>query len=520
MESEGLKHVFMEILELIRVEDVSSDGRSRFEHLLRALQQVLAGLSDAKRGVFLDDALAMVLRKTQEHNELDDLVLTYVHGLIDALALSKNSQGAAIHDSVLRQQKSLVGCLLSVLGRNPTKFTQTEGDCVQIARAVDAIDRCGVPFKHILVTARWKQFVHAWMAIVRPDTADSTNNSSEEDDEADDERDEDELALDLREQSTSMLWSALPDRFGVKYLNNPSWSDAGIGVVAHWFVTSDARADVSVTLDVVSPYAEAFLHHADMPLKLEGLRIVEKLLEKEMPPQQISPLSFEDSDTIVGVDSYAQYRLERHFYRSLLQAVMTAMVTFLEPSHRSQALRVWTRLVDAIDPMCRFVVLSYLARTCPFPNCVAVVLDRIRSEVSKHWDAYSSSNKLVPFLVEMLRPLADNDFVQRSDAIVSSLSLVRFVCLRDKSNVTGIHTHAELHRSVQGQSRRLDDLVDAQVSLEKSRHESNISSTPHDHNAALDAAPSDRPVEYDLMRLQIMQAAFRAVLDQFTVENV
>ncbi len=39
MEKEGLKHVFMEIMERMRVEDMQKEGKVRFVQLMKALEQ-------------------------------------------------------------------------------------------------------------------------------------------------------------------------------------------------------------------------------------------------------------------------------------------------------------------------------------------------------------------------------------------------------------------------------------------------------------------------------------------------
>ncbi len=64
----------------------------------------------------------------------------------------------------------------------------------------------------------------------------------------------------------------------------------------------------------------------------------------------------EDRSLIRSIDSSCHtyvVHLNRHFYVTLNQAVMTTMVTLPEAHDRTKALKAWQNLMDSIDVPCR-----------------------------------------------------------------------------------------------------------------------------------------------------------------------
>ncbi|KAF0688252.1 Aste57867_20122 [Aphanomyces stellatus] len=546
LEAEGFKHVFMEVMELIRVEEASVDADARFQRLVRVQLEVLNGLPENKRGVFLEDAFSMLLRKTQSSHEFDSLVLAHVLHVVDTLLAPSihhiDGEALKANPPLLRQCKSVVGCVLAVLGRSAASYLQQDHEpttTAQLETAMTCLLRSGIPVQDILRMAKWKAYSQEWTAVVLPNP---WTHDDDDDDDDDDAADLDDNS-DLVDAMQRMLLETIPDACATKYLHNPAWSDLGLAVVAHVHVmAAGAVPDTTAldTLETIAPYAQRLLEHDDSAVKVSGLTMVALLLQRHLSSTptihvSIPPTNFQESQsTIVGLNHFAQHRVHRHYSRLLFQAIMTAMVTLLDPADRAKALRVWHLLVDVIDVPSRFTVLATLVQTCPYPNCVAVVLDRLRTDVARHWagaslsfycsssslliaqavEVYATSTALVPFLCEMLRPVPDTEFVPRSDACISALSLLRFVSLRDKTNVTGLRSHRDLHQQLAGQRRRLTDLVVNQASVAKSRQDSHVVVAPSSPTTIPGAPQPDCGDE--LIRLQLMLAAFDAALATFT----
>ncbi|ETV95547.1 hypothetical protein H310_10991 [Aphanomyces invadans] len=531
MEGMGLKHVFMEVIERIRVEEeVCSETTSRFRRLLATQATILAGFPHDKRAPFLEDALSMLLRKTQPKSPAHD---EFVLDLIQDLLLKVQFPGNA-SPSILRQSKSIVGCILAILGTNMERLMGSSlPPPALVEMAVASLGRCCIPFDHLVLFARWKVYRSEWMNAILPNASMDTSFDDELDEDCDEEHD---IRADVIRDTNQMLSAVLPDPFGLKYLGEPSWPDTGLAVMAYWLALAPSLRSVgatTVSFDVfaiqpLAPYIETLVNHPSLAAKRGAITLTTAIMHHPNPLALIDA-SVEASPTekVCGLDTFARLRLTDRLQSvtPLLRGVLTALVVLPNAPDRAHGLAAWQLLVDCVSPATRFDVLAELARTCPFPNCVAIVVDRIRGDIAKQWGEPSASSlhaKLVPFLTTMLRARPDQEFVRHSDAIASALSLLRFLLLRDKA--TRVLDLSSLQPLLQGQWRRLKHLAATQASLEKSRRELKPSPPPSGHVLTMtfdttsdgpeDAADASS-IEFDLMRLYIMDAAFEAAMDAF-----
>ncbi|KDO27802.1 hypothetical protein SPRG_07401 [Saprolegnia parasitica CBS 223.65] len=542
MEKEGLKHVFMEVLEMLRAEeatnvvelgrwtDALATGKTPWimmtaaacERSWRRELLVLEGLPPTKRGIYLGDAIAMLMRKSSGHISLDPLVLGFLARISPTLATCPDAS-AKIQD-----HKKVVYALLSVLARAPKHYldngpSTTIEDLLAACHAV-------IPVHHLFAMQPWRQYVQMWRALVAP----GTDAASDDDDDSDDDIDDDaaEIRAEIRKVFEARLWTSIPDAFHIKYLGpDLIGADMGVAVLAAWTCLGVNAPWVSIfsslsktALDTISPYAQVFMHHDDPTVKAVGVHMVAITLPlKAAMSEDIAPDQFQASTDkkIVGLDAYAEQEKRRHHYQALLQALLTTMVMVPDAKERQRTLQTWQQVVETIAIPSRLLVLSSLIEHCPFPNATAVIVDRVRNEVARHWQHYVEEKlpSVVALLTRLLAPLPDAEFVQRSDVYTSALSLYRFVLLRDKvENASGLHSNTALATHVKGQRRRLTDLIEAQLLLGPAPHAhpcgaSHDATSPFVTMEMTGASPTSGPVRYDLFRLQLMQGAFEAALD-------
>ncbi|RHY31240.1 hypothetical protein DYB32_003661 [Aphanomyces invadans] len=299
------------------------------------------------------------------------------------------------------------------------------------------------------------------------------------DDELDEDCDEEhDIRADVIRDTNQMLSAVLPDPFGLKYLGEPSWPDTGLAVMAYWLALAPSLRSVgatTVSFDVfaiqpLAPYIETLVNHPSLAAKRGAITLTTAIMHHPNPLALIDA-SVEASPTekVCGLDTFA-----RHIAKQ------------------------WG---GPCESYCIFLTRPFHATSLA---------------------ASSLHAKLVPFLTTMLRARPDQEFVRHSDAIASALSLLRFLLLRDKA--TRVLDLSSLQPLLQGQWRRLKHLAATQASLEKSRRELKPSPPPSGHVLTMtfdttsdgpeDAADASS-IEFDLMRLYIMDAAFEAAMDAF-----
>ncbi|OQR95066.1 hypothetical protein ACHHYP_00482 [Achlya hypogyna] len=523
MEKEGLKHVFMEILEMIRVEDAAN--LTELSRWTNALATVLRGLPPTKRGIYLGDAISMLMRKSSGHEPLDVVVLDFLLALQSILTTTSEAPTA------VQDHKKVLYALLSVLGRSPLRYVSAAGDSVfaTISTLLEG-GHCIIPIEHLLATHAWRQYVRTWRRLVAPCTSHTGEEASDEDDSSeDDDDDASEIQAEVRRVAEARLWAAIPDPLGVKYLGpDLIGSDLGIAVAAYWLCVFEAplwstqRAALGPRLlDIVSPYAQLLLNEQTSALKAAGVNMLAVAVNsKAACVEVIAPEQFDDVPTkVIGIEALARREFGRHGYKDLLQNVLTTMVMVSDAATRQATLRVWQQIVDTVAVPSRFHVLSHLSLRCPFPNAAAVVVDRIRSEVARHWNDYYALNgtQVVALVAQLLAPRADSAFVEHTDMYMSGLSLYRFLLLRDKDNATGVHSHTGLPSALRGQLRRLKDLVATEIQLGPVAHahcppENSASPLVTLEMAASTTQEATGPPRYDLFRLQLMEGGFDAAL--------
>ncbi|KAG6959432.1 hypothetical protein JG687_00008791 [Phytophthora cactorum] len=385
---------------------------------------VQEALSDIqrKRWRFVEDACSVVLRQvfkmvTSDEDEaidyLDsrnftistlegvDLCLQFVEPLIHSTvsitdALDDEQEAAS-------QRGVLVAALLHL-------FAKVSNTSEMKSRLVADVLMCGVEFHVILATLRFREELIECRRALLP--------SYESDSEAESDLDSDDDEAMLREtggfenedtlwiiEQVAKAWGLAKYRYflqtsGQEY-SFAAWSYRGIGNFVHAMLTDEQRG-VHALPAVVLPFS--WLFH---------------------------------------IAAYAHYMIRSEDH----QVITNAMVSFPEANDRSSTLAVLKELVSKVAVTDRFWILRGLIVKCPYGNVAAVLVDFVRSDAVQAWSS-SKSTLESPFkmvaisslLQDTLAQSAERDLVLYADLIASCLSLLRFLYIRDKDNITGIRS--------------------------------------------------------------------------------
>ena len=397
MEKEGLKHVFMEVLGMLRAEDTANVvelGRwidalgqgTRLIMMMRATpcerswrRVVLEGLPPTKRGIYLGDAIAMLMRKSSGHIALDPLVLGFLARVAPILASCPDAS-AQIQD-----HKKVICALLSILARAPKHYLDN-GPSASIENLLEECHAV-IPVEHLFAMHPWRQYVQMWRALVAP----GADAASDDDDDSEDDIDDDaaEIRADIRKVFEARLWAAIPDAFHIKYLGpDLIGADMGVAVLAAWTCLGEHAPWASLcsslskaALDTISPYAQVLMQHDDPSVRRMYAFLVDlvssrskslaftwwlprcrrkpscrKLLHRTSSRRRQTRSSASTPTQNVRNDGQQRCHVmgavgeqRRHHYQALLQALLTTMVMVPDAKDRQRTLQTWQQVVETIS---------------------------------------------------------------------------------------------------------------------------------------------------------------------------
>lgn len=198
------------------------------------------------------------------------------------------------------------------------------------------------------------------------------------------------------------------------------------------------------------------------------------------------------------------------------------MVSVSGQQDRTVAYETMQMLIGILNVQSRFPVLVYLARFCPYPNVQSLLIDRLRTEVTSVWNSPAEDHstetrelymapRLKDFLNEMLVSKSDAELIEYMDVYVSTLSLYRFLLIRDKTGMTELREEVNLKELVEKLEKlfdRIQNLLFDAVSLQRSREQLHCVEK-------CQSIQNNRPQDdiKDVPQLMIFQASIQAVLD-------
>ncbi|KAG2769422.1 hypothetical protein PC129_g13147 [Phytophthora cactorum] len=439
---------------------------------------VQEALSDIqrKRWRFVEDACSVVLRQvfkmvTSDEDEaidyLDsrnftistlegvDLCLQFVEPLIHSTvsitdALDDEQEAAS-------QRGVLVAALLHL-------FAKVSNTSEMKSRLVADVLMCGVEFHVILATLRFREELIECRRALLP--------SYESDSEAESDLDSDDDEAMLREtggfenedtlwiiEQVAKAWGLAKYRYflqtsGQEY-SFAAWSYRGIGNFAHAMLTDEQRGVHALPAVVlpfswlfhIAAYAHYMIRSEDHQERLRGLELLRVAIGLCSNGKLALRVGNANNDIPQSFQSHAESFRERDLMSPLIQVITNAMVSFPEANDRSSTLAVLKELVSKVAVTDRFWILRGLIVKCPYGNVAAVLVDFVRSDAVQAWSS-SKSTLESPFkmvaisslLQDTLAQSAERDLVLYADLIASCLSLLRFLYIRDKDNITGIRS--------------------------------------------------------------------------------
>ncbi|CAI5708243.1 unnamed protein product [Hyaloperonospora brassicae] len=362
-----------------------------------------------------------------------------------------------------KQRAVLVAALLHLLAAVASTARASE----VTARVVANILQCGIDVYVLFATLRFREELAACCRAVLPSSLESSDTESEGGFINEDEATTNAFALeDARwiSEQVARTWGLTKFRYFLQPSGQAhafaAWSRHGISNFVYALLVDDQRRENALSV-IVSPlswlfhvaaYAQDMMQsetHQDRSRGLELLRVAGKLSRREKLSVMVENGGESARGTAQSFRDQAASFFNRDWMSPLIQVTINAMVSFLEAKDRSAALMVVKELINKLAVNDRFWLLRGLLLTCPYGNASAALLDIVRENAVETWSSTRASPSS-PFktaaiyllLCDVLRQAAERDLVFQADLLASSMSLVRFLYIRDKDNETGIRSEA------------------------------------------------------------------------------
>ncbi|KAI9915911.1 hypothetical protein PsorP6_008282 [Peronosclerospora sorghi] len=425
-----------------------------------------------KRWRFLDDVCSVIVRQilslsfAGQSEKVDcerkaylvtegiSLCLDFIERLINLTVSSAKS--VTDESEITNQRGVLVAALLHLFA----KIDQNRGPKTLKSRLVDNIFKCGVDIHVILATLRFRQELITCHRVLLPSHESVSESGVESDEDEENEENFEKEDMQWIVEQVAKVWGLTNYQL---FLQKPkhecacsTWSDHGIKNLIHTLLLDDEQKLYAPTV-IVSPYSwlfhvAAYAHnliclenHQDRISGLNLLRVVSDqcpqgkltITTKKITDYTRASWSFED---------LIEFIRARDWMSPLIQVITNAMVSFPETNDRSMALEVLRSLLAKLVMNDRFWLLRSLLMKCPYANVSAVLMDFIRQDAVATWswpDLTQTPFKTpaIWFLLhEIISQAAERDLALQADLLASCLSLVRFLLLRDESNITEIRS--------------------------------------------------------------------------------
>ncbi|KAL7693000.1 putative YAP-binding/ALF4/Glomulin [Plasmopara halstedii] len=518
MGKEDLLEAFIGLQTATSVEDF----RAQFVVINEALNDI-----QRKRWKFLEDACFNVLRnvfKLQINNGEDnlgnldsqklfsehqiDLCLQFLEPLIDSTA---HIVGALDDEQEAAGQRGvLVAALLYLFEKAPQRKDIN-------LRLIPNVLKCGVDIHVFVSTLRFREELVECQEKLLP-----LHDSDSEDSEVEDGEDKLELTKGFKNDDFRWIservaekWGFLRYRYflatyGQEYAFT-AWSSSGVASLVHAMLTEEMfenalSAIVSPLswLFLLASYAHCLIKSNDQQERFRGLELLRVVIN--LSPE--GKLAFKINDAMITKHlpfrEQAAVFCDRDWISPLIQVITNAMVSFPEASHRSAALAVLKGLVLRLVIDDRFWILRDLIIECPYGNVAAILMDFVRNDTVQAWSSiYTLSQSpfktsaICSLLYKTLAQAAERDLVLQADLIASTLSLLRFLYIRDKDNTTGL-------RSISN---------DRDISQVMTRINKRLHLTIQESAKSIESDSFHR----DFAQLLILEASLASTLEQFKI---
>ncbi|OAD52405.1 Glomulin, partial [Eufriesea mexicana] len=137
--------------------------------------------------------------------------------------------------------------------------------------------------------------------------------------------------------------------------------------------------------------------------------------------------------------------LELNIYFELFNVLVKVMIYSDSNKERKKALNIFQNYIEIFDIQARYFIILHLYQTSEHSGLLSLVTGIFKASIVECLQATPPMPYFIGSNLETLLNLACNlhhgsasDLVELSDEIITSLNLLRFLCIRDKQNQTGI----------------------------------------------------------------------------------
>ncbi|XP_053598776.1 glomulin [Microplitis demolitor] len=175
--------------------------------------------------------------------------------------------------------------------------------------------------------------------------------------------------------------------------------------------------------------ANYLIKQPEYNLLSKGLRLIAKILER------------------LDIESVSQKYVESAVHRNLFSSLTQVMVYCDSMPERKMALDIFCNYIERFTIRARYSLIIHLYETSNHSGLLALIISILKESIIKSLDSrspceYFIGDKLAVILHRIckLPNGSTSDLVEISDELIAALNLLRFLILRDKSNITGIWT--------------------------------------------------------------------------------
>jgi len=214
----------------------------------------------------------------------------------------------------------------------------------------------------------------------------------------------------------------------------PRWSKIGLGGVA--LIELSMKKDVTGARGFPSVLSPSKLQEVvgEVACALLSCRKNQRIASRGL---QLVRLLFQNF--LVESLGFRHDHLEKVVFRLFFETI-GYMISSPNASTRYHTWTYINKMFDTLELNTRFALFEKLLTRCPYANVKGMLLDRIRSDVSKLWGGnVFSSPKLTKLIFNIFGNLKLSELLAEVDTVSSTLLLARFVLIRDRdSNSTGL----------------------------------------------------------------------------------
>lgn len=174
--------------------------------------------------------------------------------------------------------------------------------------------------------------------------------------------------------------------------------------------------------------------------------LVDKLLREQEHSMVVKGLSLAE-ELLKRIERYSltMEALQLKSYLDLFNTIIQVMIYCDTDNERKRALHVFQEYIDVFNMEARYSILLHLYQTNNHSGFLSLITSKVKSSVVECLETTSPTSyflgshlKALLKQVCQLRHEPYPDLVDLSDEIITTLNFLRFLCIRDTSNETGI----------------------------------------------------------------------------------